>query len=289
MNVFHRGRVLFLISVTTFLFMASVIKVIAGDFEEGQLAYSKGDFQSAFTHWKQAEAQGNIQASYNLGLLYMSGQGVKKDVAIAIKSFETAAIKGLPEAQYNYGYMLMNGIGVPKDQKKSIKFVTLAAEQGLVAAQGQLGVWYAQGVGVKANLDEAERWLEMAAKQGEPKSIQSHEFIRKSKPKVRSSFPKIFAVGTLIVLIGAGIFAHRKGQSGFGFFFLLLSGTILVLCFIGVTPKSSMTTLVQLGVLTSSLGAIYAQAKGKTKWKYVSPGLLVVFAALFNDVAKVMK
>lgn len=42
-------------------------------------ALEKGDFQTAFVHFKSAAEQGNVIAQQNLAVFYNSGIGVKKD------------------------------------------------------------------------------------------------------------------------------------------------------------------------------------------------------------------
>jgi len=49
-----------------------------------------------------------------------------------------AAEQGDADAQYNLGWMYVKGEGVPQNYKTAVKWYTLAAEQGLASAQSQV-------------------------------------------------------------------------------------------------------------------------------------------------------
>ncbi len=59
----------------------------------------------------RAEA-GDAEAQYNLGLMYVNGEGVPEDDVEAVRLFRLAADQGLAEAQTNLGLMYDNGSGV---------------------------------------------------------------------------------------------------------------------------------------------------------------------------------
>ena len=84
----------------------------------------------------------NLDAQYNLGLMYDNGEGVPQDYAEAVKWYRLAAEQGHAKAQYNLGLMYDNGEGVPQDYAEAVKWYRLAAEQGDAAAQTNLGCMY---------------------------------------------------------------------------------------------------------------------------------------------------
>ena len=53
----------------------------------------------ALTQFEQAARGGRIEALYNLGLAYSTGQGVSVDFIAAHKWFNLAAMKGVNEAR----------------------------------------------------------------------------------------------------------------------------------------------------------------------------------------------
>jgi len=53
----------------------------------------------ALTQFESEASKGRIEALYNLGLAYSTGQGVRVDYVAAHKWFNLAAMKGIDEAK----------------------------------------------------------------------------------------------------------------------------------------------------------------------------------------------
>lgn len=70
------------------------------------------------------------------------------------------------DAQYNLGILFYNGKGMSRDLGEAARWFLLAAEQGDADARYNLGLMYGRGEGVDKNLDESRRWLLQAAEQG---------------------------------------------------------------------------------------------------------------------------
>ena len=106
-------------------------------------------------------------AQYDLGNDCLHGaHGVKKDVKRAFVLLSLAAEQGYANAQYQLGVMYMKGDGTKIDVKRAVEFFTLAAEQGLDKAQYNVGVMYANGQGVEQSFTTAKEWFQKAAAQG---------------------------------------------------------------------------------------------------------------------------
>lgn len=61
----------------------------------------------------QSARQGDAAAQFNLGLMYVKGQGdVRQDYAEAVKWYRKAAAQGNIIAQYNLGVMYLKGQGI---------------------------------------------------------------------------------------------------------------------------------------------------------------------------------
>ena len=60
---------------------------------------------SSLTDIRKAAEQGNIDASNNLGVMYLTGKGVPQDYTEAAKWFRMAAEQGDGRAQFNLGWM----------------------------------------------------------------------------------------------------------------------------------------------------------------------------------------
>ncbi len=69
----------------------------------GAKCYKERDFEGAFNYYTKAAALGDIDAHYQLSIMYDKGKGVQKDKKKEIYHLEEAAIGGHPEARHNLG------------------------------------------------------------------------------------------------------------------------------------------------------------------------------------------
>ena len=98
-------------------------------------AAESGDFATAYKEWKPLAEQGNVDAQYNLGVLYSSGQGVAQDFSESVRWYQMAAKQGDASAQYNLGLMYYFGEGVLQDYSEAARWYRLTAQQGDAWAQ----------------------------------------------------------------------------------------------------------------------------------------------------------
>ena len=96
----------------------------------GYQSYLKGDYEAAFREWLPLAELGDVEAQYNLGVLYDEGAGVEQDLAVAADWYRKAAEQGFIDAQTNLGTMYYYGQGVPCDYREAAKWFQLAADQG---------------------------------------------------------------------------------------------------------------------------------------------------------------
>ena len=87
----------------------------------------------------------------------------KGDYETALKIYRAAAEQGDINAQFHLGGMYLKGQGVTQDYKQTVKWWRLAAEQGEDIAQFYLGTMYRDGKGVTKNLVIAHMWFNTAA------------------------------------------------------------------------------------------------------------------------------
>ena len=109
---------------------------------------------------------GDLEAQYKLGLEYISGISVKKDLALAEKWLKESAKNGYLYAEAAIGVMYMN-IG---NYEKAFNILLNVAQKGNMNAQSNLALFYLRGVpsiGISQDLEKAAYWLELAAAQGE--------------------------------------------------------------------------------------------------------------------------
>lgn len=78
---------------------------------------------------KSAQA-GDVNAQYNLGVLYFEGKDVTQNYLEAAKWYGSAADQGDKQAQFNLGLMYYRGIGIPQNYLYAYELFSLAAEKG---------------------------------------------------------------------------------------------------------------------------------------------------------------
>ncbi len=168
-------RLLFYLTGALFICVLSVKAnddLQSASYLRGLDAYRVGNYSAALEAWNLSAFEGNAEAQYNLGVLYVEGKGVQTDVEKAHYWFLLAAGKQHAQAQYNLGHLYMRGIGVGKDPKEAMNWWRIASDNGYPSAAYNLGRAYLQGADGKVNHDEALRWLKLAADQGDPSALE---------------------------------------------------------------------------------------------------------------------
>lgn len=140
-------------------------------YDDGMEALDDKDYETAVAALQKAAIQGNLKADYQLGLLYLNGEGVAKDPAKALEHFEEAGERwaarlrykeGYPEAQYMAGTLYRDGIGTGKDVDMALVWFERAAEQGHTEAQFALAELYLNSPELGPDYAEAYFWFTVA-------------------------------------------------------------------------------------------------------------------------------
>lgn len=134
--------------------------------EQASADYARGDVAGAAKAIRALADEGNAKAQAILGDMYMHGDGVPKDPAMAVQWYRKSAEQGWPGGQLNLGVCYEKGAGVTKDLGQALQWYRKAAERLPVAAKF-VGDMYARGLGVPKNWVEAERWFANAAERGD--------------------------------------------------------------------------------------------------------------------------
>lgn len=79
----------------------------------------------------KASAQGDAESKYQLGSLYLKGEGVEPSYENAFNLFLSAAFQGNEDAQYELGQLYELGKGVEQSRRKAKKWYKLAAKNGI--------------------------------------------------------------------------------------------------------------------------------------------------------------
>src|SRR3974390_3814249 len=98
MSLDFNGRPPIKIGVSSLIFVLgcflSSAACFAGDFEDGQAAYKRGDYKTAMTIWTRAANKGDARTQTALGVMYENGRGVQRDYEQATFWYRKAADQG---------------------------------------------------------------------------------------------------------------------------------------------------------------------------------------------------
>ena len=141
-------------------------RAAGADYEMAVRAVSLGDYTVAYREFRTLAEKGDPRGQNGLGILYVRGWGVKRDLDKALNLFHIAAKQGHRAAENNLGELYMAGLGVPKDFDQAFKWCWRAAQKGDPDAQNNLGVMFAGGLGVGQDHAMAMYWFQKSAKQG---------------------------------------------------------------------------------------------------------------------------
>lgn len=122
--------------------------------------------QLAAQMFQKASELGNIEASVNLAFLYLAGQGVPKDGNAAMDLFMKASAKNNPTADFMLGYAYFRGYVMEQDLREAFELIRKAANAGYDDALFQLSEMYMNGWGTPQNYGNAVRALRKAVDQG---------------------------------------------------------------------------------------------------------------------------
>ena len=118
----------------------------------------KGDYEGAFEYLTKAAELGDVDAHFNLSVMYGEGKGAEKDEKKQVYHLEEAAIGGHPDARNNLGYYEgMNG-----QINRAMKHYIIAAKLGLGPALDQIKDGFKEGSVSKEDYEAALRGYQTA-------------------------------------------------------------------------------------------------------------------------------
>lgn len=163
----HRPA-LALIGMITILSLLPVLSHATGFglprvFSKGLGYYQTGDIKNALPYLQEDARAGDPEASLALGMLYLNGDGVDRNLAMALGWFQRAARQGSALAAYQLGNAHRLGLGTPIDVEQAIAWYSRAANDGVPEAATALAQIYRLGDGVRRDYAMAIRWLKVAA------------------------------------------------------------------------------------------------------------------------------
>jgi hypothetical protein len=151
----------------------------------------------------------------DLGWKYQKGNGVKKDLKMAVYWYQKSAEQGYANGQNNLGWMYQNGLGVKKDLVLAASSYRKAAEQGHATAQDNMAWMYQYGLGVTQDYKIAKDWLEKAADKGHPNAINGLGYAYQNGRGVQKDYST-----AAVWYRKAAELGHASAQSNLAFLYL---------------------------------------------------------------------
>ena len=143
----------------------------------GEKCYREGDNEGALEWFTKAAELGNIDAHYNIGVMYEKGIGVEKDMEKAVYHYEKAAIGGSPHARHNLAcYEGRNG-----NMERAVKHWIIAANLGYEVSMQALWLKFKDGNITKEDLEVTLRTHQAAidATKSEQRDAAAEVVLRK--------------------------------------------------------------------------------------------------------------
>jgi len=110
-------------------------------------------------------ANEDVDGLFELGAAYQrGGSTIEKDAFKAVECFEAASRLGSAEAEYFVGVAFMNGLGVSKEISEGAKRMRSAAQRGSLRAKVYVANLYEMGVHYAADRDKADVWYRNVAR-----------------------------------------------------------------------------------------------------------------------------
>ena len=134
-------------------------------FEYGDLlmktAWNNEDKTEALDWFQRSADGGNVNAMYQISLMYRDGNGPNRDNTKHLEWLKKAAENGHAQSQLMLGNMYRDGIKVESDEFEAFRWYKMAAENNNPDAIYQVAVMYRDGKGIDENKDESNRWLKL--------------------------------------------------------------------------------------------------------------------------------
>ncbi len=120
--------------IAGFLFLCTTVifnNAVAEDLDDAVDAMRSGDFAEAYCIMRPLAEDGDADAQYNIGWMYLNGYGLRINDSLALEWWQKASEQGHSDASFSIGMLYSLGEGeVPKDLDKAIDYYLIAADDG---------------------------------------------------------------------------------------------------------------------------------------------------------------
>ncbi len=181
--------------------------------DRAEVYYEKGDHENAFKLFEEAAGLGNIKAMCNIGISYMTGEGVSVNCELAFEWVTKSADAGYDYAQFVLARMYRDGLcGLAEDHQKALQLFEKAAIQGLPEAQIAFGEYYSLGYLVSENDSIALHWFTKAYEAGEPDAAYYLGVCYENGFGVTQDYKKAFEIYTKGANQGSAMAQYNLGS-----------------------------------------------------------------------------
>lgn len=111
----------------------------------GHLALNKNNNETALRHFQRSATAQQSIGMFGLGMMYLHGVGVERDLVKASMYFKDAAERQHATAAYQLGVMHLRGEGVEKNRAEAFRYFQQGSRLGQLQAQLNLGIMTLEG------------------------------------------------------------------------------------------------------------------------------------------------
>lgn len=122
-------------------------------------AWSSDDKLEALKWYMKSAECGNINAMYQISIMFRDGNGPIQDNAEHLKWLRMAAEGGHARSQLMMGDMYKQGIKVECDEKEAFRWYEAAANNNNIDAIYQVAMMYREGRGIEKNIEMSDKWF----------------------------------------------------------------------------------------------------------------------------------
>lgn len=169
--------IIYLAAVLLGGYVVSTLAATEDDYREGLSAFNKGDVVGAMPALRKAADAGHGPSQALFGLI-LERAGADGE---ALEYYRKAAEQGNVDGEFAFGMMFVSGLGVKRDLAQARPWITRAAEKGHLQAINVLAVAHMKGeaglVEAPADAKQALRWIQRAA---ENKNLAALEYLARA-------------------------------------------------------------------------------------------------------------
>ena len=145
------------------------------DYEAGLRLLDLGQYMDALKSFGRSAKNGNTDAQYQIGIMFLEGEGMKANPEEAAYWFRKAAQNGHALSQFEIGRCFLTGTGVQSGERMAAEWFWRAAEQGDPDAALYVARMYRDGRGMKQDIDKARKYYKLAVAAGIKEAVQEME------------------------------------------------------------------------------------------------------------------